>query len=68
VATALTSLYLNIFVGLVQAFQKLAFLRGLGPTQSELPFAAAQIAMLAIFMAFGFLAVRRFRAAGGVVG
>jgi hypothetical protein len=68
VATALTSLYLNIFVGLVQAFQKLAFLRGLGPTQSELPFAAAQIAMLAIFMAFGFLAVRRFRPAGGVVG
>ena len=66
VTTALASLYLNAFVGVVQAFQKLAFLQPLAPTQSEPPFAAAQLAVLAIFVGLGALAVRRFRPAGGV--
>jgi hypothetical protein len=60
VTTALAALYLNVFVGVVQAFQKLAFLQPLAPTQSEPPFAIAQLAVLAIFLALGFLAVRRF--------
>lgn len=37
VVAAVTSLYLNCFVGLIQAFQKLAFLHALAPTQSESP-------------------------------
>jgi hypothetical protein len=60
VATALAALYFNVFVGVVQAFQKLAFLQPLAPTQSEPPFAVAQLAVLAIFLVLGFLAVRRF--------
>lgn len=64
VVTALLALYLNVFVGVVQAFQKLAFLQPLAPTQSEPPFAVAQLAVLAIFLALGFAAVRRFHPQG----
>jgi hypothetical protein len=64
VVTALLALYLNVFVGVVQAFQKLAFLQPLAPTQSEPPFAVAQLALLALFLALGFLAVRRFHPEG----
>jgi hypothetical protein len=65
VATALAALYLNVFVAVVQAFRKLAFLQPLAPTQSEPPFAVAQLVVLAIFLALGFLAVRRFDPVGG---
>ena len=60
VATALIALYLNVFVGVVQAFQKLAFLQPFAPTQSEPPFLVAQLVVLAIFLVLGFLGVRRF--------
>lgn len=60
VVTAVLSLYLNVFVGVVQAFQKLSLLQPLAPTQSEPPFLIAQIAVLAIFVLLGFIAVRRF--------
>ena len=60
VICAVFALYLNIFVGVVQAFQKLAFLHRLAPTQSEPPFLVAQIVVMAIFVLLGFLAVRRF--------
>jgi len=60
VISAVASLYLNIFVGVVQAFQKLSFLQPLAPTQSEPPFLIAQVAVLLIFLILGFLAVRRF--------
>jgi hypothetical protein len=66
VASALAALYLNVFVGVVQAFQKLAVLQPLAPTQSEPPFAIAQLVVLAIFLAAGFLAVRRFHPAAAV--
>jgi len=68
VATALAALYFNVFVGIVQAFQKLAFLQPLAPTQSEPPFALTQMVVLAIFLALGFLAVRRFHPAARVAG
>jgi hypothetical protein len=60
VVTALIALYLNVFVGVVQAFQKLSFLQPFAPTQSEPPFLVAQLLVLAIFLVLGFLAVRRF--------
>jgi len=63
VVTALFALYLNVFVGVVQAFQKLPALQALAPTQSEPPFLIAQLATLALFLVLGFLAVRRFRPA-----
>jgi hypothetical protein len=55
------ALYLNVFVGVVQAFQKVSPLRSLAPTQSELPFLIAQFVVLAIFIVLGILAVRLFR-------
>ncbi len=60
VVSAVLALYLNIFVGVVQAFQKIPFLRPLAPTQSEPPFLVAQIIVLIAFVILGFLAVRRF--------
>jgi hypothetical protein len=66
VATALAALYFNVFVGVVQAFQKLSVLQPLAPTQSEPPFAVAQLVVLALFLALGFLAARRFHPAAAV--
>jgi hypothetical protein len=60
VAGALAAFYLNVFVAVVQAFQKLPFLRALAPTGSEPPFAVAQLLVLAGFIALGVVAVRRF--------
>jgi hypothetical protein len=60
VVGAVLSLYLNVFVGVVQAFQKLPFLQPLAPTQSEPPFLIAQVVVLAIFVTLGVLAARRF--------
>lgn len=60
VAGAVAALYLNVFVGVVQAFQKLTFLQPLAPTQTEPPFLIAQAVMLAVFVLFGIVAVRSF--------
>lgn len=60
VITATIALYLNVFVGVVQAFQKVSFLRPLAPTQSEAPFVVAQVVVLVVFAVLGYLAVRRF--------
>ena len=59
--SAVVSLYLNVFVLVVQAFLKIGALKALAPTQSEPPFAIAQGVVLLAFVAIGFLAVRRFR-------
>jgi hypothetical protein len=61
VTTALAALYLNIFVLIVQSFQKVPALQKLAPTQSEPPFLIAQGLVLIAFLILGTLAVRRFR-------
>ncbi len=61
VVAAVAALYLNVFVAVVQAFQKIGRLRALAPTQSEPPFALAQGAVLLVFVIIGIVAVRRFR-------
>src|SRR5262245_22685317 len=61
VAGAVLALYLNVFVGVAQAFQKLPFLAALAPTQSEAPFLIAQLAVMVIFLALGVVAVKAFR-------
>ena len=63
VVSAMLALYLNVFVGVVQAFQKLPFLSRLAPTQSEPPFFVAQVIVMAIFVLLGIRAVMRFRPA-----
>jgi hypothetical protein len=60
VVTATAALYFNVFVGIVQAFGKLAPLQALAPTQTEAPFVAAQLVALVAFVVVGWWAVRRF--------
>jgi hypothetical protein len=63
VVSATAALYLNVFVAVVQAFQKVAALKSLAPTQSEPPFLIAQFAVLGIFIVLGVLATWAFRPA-----
>jgi hypothetical protein len=65
VVTSTAALYLNCFVGVVQTFQKIPLFNRLAPTQSEPPFAIAQVAVLIIFIALGVLGVRKFPRGGG---
>jgi hypothetical protein len=60
VVSAVMALYLNVFVGVVQAFRKLPFLQSLAPTQAEPPFQITQIVVLAIFIILGVVAAVRF--------
>ncbi|NGO64396.1 hypothetical protein G6N76_12020 [Rhizobium daejeonense] len=57
------SLYLNVFVFVVQAFLKVPALNALAPTGSEPPFAAVQGVVLLAFLVAGYLAVNRFHPA-----
>lgn len=61
VVTAIVSLYLNVFVLVVQSFVKVAALNALAPTQSEPPFAITQAVVLAIFVLIGIVAAINFR-------
>src|SRR5580698_10504466 len=63
VVTAMAALYLDAFVGVVQAFAKIPSLHELAPTQSEPPFVVAQVAVLAFFVVLGFVAARKFHPA-----
>jgi hypothetical protein len=63
VATALCALYLNVFVGVVQTFQKVPFFHALAPTQTELPFIVAQAVVLIAFVALGIAAARKYHPA-----
>lgn len=60
IVTALTALYLNVFVLVVQAFQKVPVLNALAPTGSEQPFALVQGLVLVLFLIAGYLALKRF--------
>lgn len=55
------ALYLNVFVLIVQAFQKVPALSALAPTQSEPPFQLVQLVVFGIFGWLAVAAVRRFR-------
>lgn len=55
------SLYLNVFVLIVQLFRNVPALKALAPTQSEPPFQIAQLAVLAVFAALIITAAVRFR-------
>jgi hypothetical protein len=59
-AAMVASLYFLVFVGIAQAFAKIAVLRNAAPTQSEPPFAITQGVVLVIFVILGFLAARAF--------
>ena len=61
VITAVIALYFNVFVLVVQSFQKVPALHALAPTQTEAPFAVAQLLVLAAFVVAGVMAVKRFK-------
>lgn len=60
VVGAVVALYFNCFVGVVQGFEKVPALKALAPTQKEPPFLVAQLVVLAIFLALGIVAAKRF--------
>jgi hypothetical protein len=64
VIAACIALYFNVFVLVVQSFEKVPSLKALAPTQKEPPFAIAQIAVLLLFVALMIFSVKRFRNAG----
>jgi hypothetical protein len=54
------ALWFNVFVLIVQSFQKVPPLRELAPTQTEPPFVAAQVLALLIFATLAVFATVRF--------
>lgn len=63
VVGAVICLYFNLFVLVVQSFEKIPALRALAPTQTESPFKIAQLAVLAVSALLCIIAVIRFRPA-----
>ena len=59
--TAVTALYFNVFVLVVQLFLKVPALNALAPTQSEPPFTLAQGVVLIAFLVLGVLTVKTFK-------
>jgi hypothetical protein len=60
--TAVLSLYLNVFVLIVQSFQKIPALKALAPTQTEAPFKFTQLVVLVAFVVVVILAAIRIPA------
>ena len=61
VITAAVALYFNVFVLVVQSFEKVPALKAIAPTQKEPPFAVTQLVVLTLFILMTIVAVRRFR-------
>lgn len=65
VISAMIGLYLNVFVLIVQSFDKVPALKALAPTQQEPPFAITQLTLLVVFVFLTIGAVRKFRGQTG---
>ena len=61
VTGAIAAQYLNVFVLVAQLFAKAPTLKALAPTQSEPPFAIAQLIVLLLFIWLGIKSARSFR-------
>jgi hypothetical protein len=61
VVGASLALYFNVFVEIVQSFEKIPALTAMAPTQSEPPFKLTQLVVLALFVVLTFVAAIRFR-------
>jgi len=59
-ASAIAALWLNCFVFVAQAFQKVSFLHALAPNGNEPPFGIVQLLVLGGFVYAGYLAMKRF--------
>jgi hypothetical protein len=58
---AVLTLYFNVFVGIVQSFEKIPALNAMAPTQTEPPFKLTQLVVLALFFVLAIIAAIRFR-------
>jgi hypothetical protein len=58
---AVISLYFNVFVGVVQSFEKIPALHAMAPTQTEQPFKLTQLIVLSLFVVLAIIAAIRFR-------
>ena len=58
---AVICLYFNLFVLVVQSFEKVPALHAIAPTQTESPFKLTQLAVLIVSILLGIVAVARFR-------
>ena len=61
VVGVVVSLYLLVFVAIAQAFLKVPALNALAPTQSEPPFAIAELGAMAVFVVLAIVAAKSFR-------
>ena len=57
--TAVIALYFNVFILVIQSFRKVPALHAIAPTQSKVPFQAAQSLVLVIFVAISIRAVMK---------
>lgn len=63
VVSAVVALYFNVFVGVVQAFDKIGPLHKVAPTGGGPVFGGAQAVVLLLFVVLGYRAVKAFRTA-----
>jgi hypothetical protein len=63
VSTAIVAQWFNVFVLIVQMFQKIPALNAFAPKGNEPPFAIAQGVVLLAFVVWGWLALKRFHPA-----
>jgi hypothetical protein len=68
VVGAVISLYFNVFVLVVQSFEKIPALHAMAPTQTEQPFKLTQLVVLALFVVLGIAAMIGFRPRTGARG
>jgi Na+/melibiose symporter-like transporter len=61
VISAAIALYLNVFVLIVQLFEKVPALNAMAPTQSEPPFKITQVVVMALFVVLAIFAAKGFR-------
>lgn len=61
IVAASVALYFNVFVFVVQSFEKVPQLRAMAPTQKEPPFAVVQLLVLLLFVVMTGFALKRFR-------
>ena len=60
-AFTLIALYANVFVLIVQSFQKIPALKEIAPTQNDPAFKLTQLVVLMVFIVLGIVATIRLR-------
>ena len=63
VVSTITALWFNVFIFIVQSFEKIPSLHAMAPTGTEAPFKITQIVVLLTFIVLGIRAVKKFHPA-----